>query len=317
MRRRYLYAALGAEAAGCLALALLRRPDEAALTALAGFPFQPLGRLLRRMSLSGGAGNAAAVALYALACLLPAGYLAARLIRRRARWEDGLLAALSGVLFPLLYWAVNPALLPAGMGAFGLVFAGGVFWSVAAGYLALRALRACRTAEGTRLRRYGAAMLAALAALSVFGAFGASPLALMRSVRQVQAENTGGGAALGLTYLLLGLRCAVSAAAYLMDLLAVFAGLDLLAAWDGGPYSARAVAAAETLTRRCARALTFTALAGAALALAQLLGAGRLHAAAVTVYVPVLPMGLTLAALLLAQYMREGKALKDDNDLFI
>ena len=317
MTRRRPYMALGGLAALCLALALALRPDGGLLAGLLAFPFAPLGGLLRWMSLSGGAGNALAVALYVLAGLVPAGYLCLRLIHRRARAEDALLAVLSGLAFLLLYWGVNPGLMPLSMGAVGLAFGGSVFWSAAAGYLVLRLLRGCMAADERSLRRYARTLGWALAALCVFGAAGMAPMALLGDVRRVLAGNAGSEYLLGPTWAVLALRCAVSAAGYGLDLLAVLAGLDLLDAWEAGPWSQEAADAAAKLSRRCVRALAFTAVAGTALALVQLLCAGRLHAAAVRVNVPLVSMGLVLMALLLARYIRAGKALKDDNDLFI
>ncbi len=316
MERKRAILPLGLVAAGSLALAVTDRSGGTALAGLLSFPFRPLGRLLRWMSLSGGAGNAAAVGLFGLICLLPAVWLAARLVRRAARWEDVLLPVMSGAAFAALYWAINPGRVPANLGPIGPAFGGGVFWTLAAAYLALRLLRGCLAAEGGGLRRYARGMLWALAAVAVYGAFGASPGGLLNAVDAVRAGNTD-ASALEPTYVFLTLRYAVSAAAYILDLLAVFAGMGLLAAWEAGPYSEAAVAAAGVLSRRCALALLFSAAAGAVLAAAQLLFIKTLRTASVTVSVPLLPMGLVLAALLLAQAMGEGKALKDDNDLFI
>ncbi len=317
MERRRGICFLGAEAAACAGLALAWRPDGASLAGALAFPFAPLGQLLRRMSLAGVAQNAAAVGLYGLVCLLPAGYLAARAFRRRCRPEDGLLAVMSGLLFWLVYRAVNPGLLPESLGRMGLTLGGGVFWTLAAAYVTLRALRGCLAADERGLRRYARAMLWVLAALAVFGAFGASLMTLLGQIRQARGENPDAGRALTPTYVVLGLRCAVSAGAYLLDLTVVFGAMDVLSAWEREPYSSGTVAAAGTLARRCARTLAFTALTGAALALVQLLWAGEVRMVSVSVTAPLLSMGLVLAALLLAQYLRAGKALKDDNDLFI
>lgn len=313
-KRSYIW--LGLTAAVSLALAA-HRPDTAALAEVLAFPFAPLGRLLRRMSLSGGVGNAAAVAVYALACLIPAGYLAYRLSRRRARPEDALLAVMTGVAFPVLYWAVNPGSAPGVLGGIGPAFGGGVFWSLAVAYTVLRVLRGALAADGRGLLRYARVLLWSLAALSVFGAFGASPLSLMNGVRQVREGNAGSEHLLGLTYGSLALRCACSMGAYLLDTLAATAGLDLLSAWEAAPWSEQAVQAAGRLSRRCVWALVFTALTGAAMPLLQLVFVQRLHTAAAEVHIPLLPMALVLAALLLARYLRAGKALKDDNDLFV
>ena len=315
MERKRLMPWLAAEAAGCLALALVWRPEGAALTG--AFPFAAMGKLLRRMSLSGALGNAAAIALLALCTVLPLLWLLVRIWKRRCKWEDALLPILSALIGSGLYGAVNPGILPRWLGPaagpMGTAVLGGTFWSGLAAYLVLRALRACGTADGGRLLRYG---FFALAAAAVFGAFGACPLTLVSAIRQLRAANQGSDG-LGLTYAFLALRCAVSAAAYILDLAAVLAGWDLLAAWGRDPYSPETVAAADVLARRCALTLAVTALTSAGLHLAQLLCASRLYTQSYALSIPLAPMALALGALLLARSLRAGKALKDDNDLFI
>ena len=318
MERKRLMPWQAAEAVVCLALALVWRPDGAALAG--AFPFAPLGRLLRRMSLSGAVGNLFAIALLALCTALPLVWLLVRALKRRCRWEDALLPILSALVGFGLYGAVNPGVLvrwlgPAA-GAMGVAVLGGAFWSVLVAYLALRALRACRGADSGKLLRYGFWALGALAAAAVFGTFGACPMALTSALAAVRAANQG-GEGLGLTYAFLGLRCAAGAAAYLLDLAAVLAGWDLLAAWGRDHYSPETVSAADVLARRCALTVTVTALTGAGLQLGQLLCADRLYTQSYNLSVPLVPMALALGALLLARSLRAGKALKDDNDLFI
>ena len=51
--------------------------------------------------------------------------------------------------------------------------------------------------------------------------------------------------------------------------------------------------------------------------LIQLLCLPSLRTVSASVELPLTSMGVALAALLLAQYVRENKRLKDDNDMFI
>ena len=321
MARKKLYLLWAGAAAAGLAAAVLGRDGAALLTGALGFPFAPLGRLLRQMSLSGGAGNAAAIAVYVLSGLLPAAWLLARLIKRRAKAEDALLAVLCGLLFALMYGAVNPGLLPRWLGpaagsGIGVAFLGSAFWSVLAAYLVLRALRGCLGADADRLAKYGRWVLAALGAAAVFGAFGTSPMGFLADRAALRAGNTD-ESALGMTYAFLALRYAASAAAYLLDLWAVSAGLTLLDAWGRDRYGEAAVTAADGLARRCAVTLGATAVMGVVLQLGQLLLARRLYTLSAQLTVPLTPLALLLAALMAARYLREGKQLKDDNDLFI
>ena len=73
------------------------------------FPWEQVGLLLRRLSLSGGIGNAAAWILFLAIGALPLLAAAVLLRRRRAYGADFLLAALSAALFIGLWFFVNPS----------------------------------------------------------------------------------------------------------------------------------------------------------------------------------------------------------------
>ncbi len=73
------------------------------------FPWEQVGLLLRRLSLSGGIGNATAWILFLAIGALPLLAAAVLLRRRRACGADFLLAALSAALFIGLWFFVNPS----------------------------------------------------------------------------------------------------------------------------------------------------------------------------------------------------------------
>lgn len=73
------------------------------------FPWEQLGLLLRRLSLSGSFGNAAAWILFLATGALPLLAAAVLLRRHRACGADFLLAALSAALFVGLWFFVNPS----------------------------------------------------------------------------------------------------------------------------------------------------------------------------------------------------------------
>ena len=73
------------------------------------FPWEQVGLLLRRLSLSGGIGNATAWILFLAIGALPLLAAAVLLRRRRACGADFLLAALSAALFVGLWFFVNPS----------------------------------------------------------------------------------------------------------------------------------------------------------------------------------------------------------------
>lgn len=146
MKQNKLYAVLAAAGVLCLAAQLGDAALPEIFTAVSAFPFEQIGLGLRALSLSGSLGNAAALALYGMVCLLPACTLL--LIRRRRGLfpEDALLPVLSAALFPVLYWMINPGLLGAFLGSaegqpFGKAVLGVIVYSVLLGYAVLRTLR--------------------------------------------------------------------------------------------------------------------------------------------------------------------------------
>ncbi len=316
MRQKLSYMFLAAEGVCCLALYAARSAFASWFTAAMAFPFEQIGLLLRQLSLSGRGGNAAAVVLYLLLGLLPA--LALPILRRKRKLkpEDSLLAVTSATLLVVLYLLVNPGLLGTWLGETGPVMGkamlGGAVYGLLCAYAVLRILRLLSAADVPHLRRYGRALLWILNALFVYLAFGASFGTLLDSFEKLRTGNTGGG--LGLTCVFLVLQYLVDALPYVLDVWVAFSALDLL---TGELYSEPAVKAAETLARRCGRALTWTVLSNGCFNLLQLLFARKLRVISGTVQLPVLSVAFVLAALLLARLLRENKRLKDDNDLFV
>lgn len=326
MRQRKLILALCAEAVACLAAAVLLglRPEEGGwLAGLMAFPYAQLGQGLRWLSLSGGAGNALAIALYVLISLLPLGGLA--LLWRRGqkrRPGDALLAVLSALLFWVLYLMVNPDLLgswlnPAAQGVVGQALLGGACDSVLAAWLVLRALGRFREADRSGLQRCLGWLLALVAVCFVAVAFAGGASGLMDSLSGLRAGNRGNEHLLGLSYGFLVLGWVVDSLPYVLDVLVVLLARQLLEELERDRYSQAAVAAAERLSRGCVWALGISLVSNLALQLAQLLWARWLFTLDTQVQFPLLSMAFVLGALLLAQFIRENKQLKDDNDLFV
>lgn len=310
---------LAAEAAVCLALSAPLAEAGGGAAAMA-FPFAPLGRLLRLMSEAGAFGDVCAWALYALISLLPLGYFLWRARKKGLGIQDGLLLLMSGLLFFQLYYMVNPGLLPRVLGmaasAFGGAAMGCVFYALLAAYLVLRFIRTSMAAEPAGLIRCCKILQAALAAALVFGAFALAPASLVSAIREVRAGNQG-NTGLGMTYFFLVLGCGVRMSAYLLDLWVLEAVVWLLEVWRREPWSEESVHTSGFLARRSALALMATVLINLGYQLLQLLFMADLYKTDMTASLPLGSLALVLAALMLAQFLREGKRLKDDNDLFI
>lgn len=112
MRQNVMRYILAAEAAACVAFCFLRTGFSWFFSGIAAFPFEQAGWGLRKLSLSGGAGNAAAVILYGIFSLVPAMVWLFLKNQRRELRVDLVLPGLSVLLFIVNYYMVNPGLLP-------------------------------------------------------------------------------------------------------------------------------------------------------------------------------------------------------------
>ena len=106
MKKRVFWISLAPVAALSLVLGLWGGGDSWELLT---FPFEPLSGLLRKLSLTGGAGNALAWALFLALSLWPLVWLALRLLKKHAGPEDFVLflfrqKAILKTVFLLLRW---------------------------------------------------------------------------------------------------------------------------------------------------------------------------------------------------------------------
>ncbi len=322
MKRRTLCVLLGAEAALCVMLQFGRAFLPQWFGAAMAFPFEQLGLLLRAMSLSGGIGNACALILYAALCLCPVLALLLAHRKRKLYPEDALLGVCCVLLFFVLYAMINPAMLanypgmPVGQSVYKALL-GGIVYSVIVGYFVLRLLRSFASADTGRLQRYLSAMLLVLNVVFIYLAFGGCLGELLDSIAALRAGNTGDGQSLGVSCAFLILQYGVNALPYVLDVLIVFALLDLLREQRAERYSDGAARAADRLSRLCGTVLAVTVLTQTGFNLLQLIFLKTLRVVNGVLAVPLLSMAVALIALVFAQYIRESKRLKDDNDMII
>lgn len=322
MKSKFYCALLIAEAAACVAFAVARASFSGIFSAAMAFPFEQIGLGLRALSLSGGAGNAAALAIYVILGLLPLSALPILRKRRGLFAEDGLLGLLSAAVFFNLYFMINPGIMGAMAGgmteqAIGKAVLGGIVYSIICGYFVLRALRLFFHSAAQKLMRYMSIMLGVLGVCFIYLVFGACFGGMLESVALLRAGNAGNESLLGASYVFLALQFAVNALPYVFDLLVIFAAFGLLAELQADRYSAETVAAAERVSRLCITALTVTALTNIGFNVLQLLFIKTALIINISVNVPVISIAFVLAALLLTRFIAENKKLKDDNDLFI
>lgn len=324
MKRKTIQTLLGLEAIACLLLIIFKNRPLGEVTsrgfaALMGFPFRQLGVALRTLSLAGVVGNWIALGCYTIVCLLPLGLLGGAHRKRSLYTEDILLPVLSLSLFIILYFAINPGLLPQELAQMdlGVAWLGSVAYSILTAYMVLRILHSFFENDAThQLHKSLTLLLYALNALFVFLLFGDYFGGLLDSLLAFQAGNSE-SAGLAVSYLFLLLQYVVNALPYAFNIPVVFAALDLIEAQNRFSYSEAVVTAAEKLSQLCRLALLVSVVSNLAFNLLQFLFLRQLRIINSVVNIPLFPIIFLLTTLLLARYLRESRQLKEENSMFI
>ena len=105
------------EALAVLALTFSDTVKKESIFSVLSMPITFIADNLGKLSLSGDFGNTVSVIIYSLICLAPVFLMLFKISRKTFVKEDCILVALSAVLFPLIYFLINPA----EMGAFGML----------------------------------------------------------------------------------------------------------------------------------------------------------------------------------------------------
>lgn len=337
MKRKLLYVLLIVEAIICaLAALLFPPPDAGGFIAVLQVPFAQLGMLLRAMSLSGGAGNAFALALYVVLCCIPAAFLLIKFIRKRAKAEDALLATLSAYLFYFMYMMINPGNIGGnismGSESFGMTVLAGVFWSMLISWLVLKLLRFARKKDTASILRMLGVLFALLAAVIVFSAAYIGVSDLKVGMKALEAGNTGtigsailniGGInngtydALAPTKAFLVFRYVVGQIPAVMDILIFLTAKTLAEQLKKERYSIDVVNTSGKLASLCRYAVIIAILSSVSINVLQLVFSESLRS---TNYASMIPAGsilLALVMLLLSRYFAESHIIKQENEMFV
>lgn len=336
MKKKLLYILLVVETLLCAAAALLLSPpDTGGFAAAMQFPFADIGSLLRAMSLSGAAGNAFAFAAYIIISLIPAAFLFVRMIRKRSKAEDILLAVMSGYLFYLMYMMINPANMGSiGMGleSFGKAVLAGVFWSMLVGWLVLKLLRFVKGRDTESILNMLGILFALAAAVVVFGAAYIGVAGLKADIEAVNAGNTAasdmmlwGSMPAGMTaagdlsptIAFLVFRFIAGLIPVAADILILLTAKTLAVRLKADRFGNDVVGISEKLARLCKYAVVIIVISSIALNVIQLLAAGSLRAMNYTNDIPLGSVILALVMLLLARFFSEGRKIKQENEMFV
>lgn len=322
MKQKFFIGFLILEAVVFMILCILQASMASVLFTAIAFPFEQIGIALRTLSLSSGLGNIIAILIYILVSLLPAIVLYILNKKRRLYMEDWLLLLLSIMLFVVLYIMINPGIIGLRMGElieqpFGKAILSSMIYQVLLGYFILRILKMF-TAGGTdKLIRYMSVMLSILNVIFIFLAFGACFDDLFSSIAALKASNTNNENLLGASYICLVIQFIVDALPFVLDVVVVFAALNLLDEMQKDRYSIETVIKAKHMSKLCVVTLTAALLSNIGFILLKLIFAKSLMIFNSSINIPIFSIIFILAVLLLTRFITENKQLKDDNDMFI
>ncbi len=278
-------------------------------------PLAALGLWLRRLSLSGSAGNAAAWAAVLLVSVLPAaGFLALR--RRRKRREDYLVLLLAPELFAMLYYAVNPSL----AGAAGAFFPAAILWaalSTLLAWLILVFLRGLAEAPMARLASAGRVLLIGCGVLLAFSSAASLTTQWLAASASVSQANTAQPQAADLTNAIQGALALLRLIPSLLGAMALVWAGQLVLQVSQDPFGEASLALCGRTARACRRAATATALLNLAVNLLQLPLFPILCSTSFHIELDLLPLAVTAALFLLCRWFQQARALKLDNDSII
>lgn len=307
---------LGLEGILILAMEIMGTKIPGAFTSAMAFPYELIGLGLRKMSLSGSMGNIWAVVIYAAVSLLPAIYWLVFRLRKGFKWIDLLMPIFSAGLLGGIYVMINPGYLPAGVEMERAVI-GCALHSVWTGYAIVRLAESLKNGRRDRLARVLKGLLWVLAAVFVYIIAGSCVNELISALKELAEKNTMPGISLVMTQIFLVLGYINAALPYALDIPVIFAGQGLLRELSKDEYGEGAAIMAEKLAARCGFALSATVISGVIFNILQLIFAKELLKMDTMVQIPLVSVIFALAALMAAGYIRAGRRIKQDNDLFI
>lgn len=315
MKRKIIYIMLAFELVVLSLLNLFSDVFPSTFSSLLAFPFEQVGFLLRKLSLSGSIGNGIALVIWVITCLLPLVPVLPHLREKDRRLEHGTLALMSILLFSVLHYMINPGklitlvplatieTLPALKAILGITV-----WSVVVCYIIFRLLRLFKNSDKQSLFIYLKNLLYALCFLFV----GVIALSCVGTLIAEQQNNTYSKDAF-MTFC----RFIVTTLPYVLELLVTLTALNLLDELLIDSHSEKVVEAAKRLSSLCCLSLSAIAVAEVVLNLLQLVMAKSLSNLNVVADIPLMNLAFVLVALLLARLLIENKKLADDNDMFI
>ncbi len=288
------------------------------------FPFEQIGMFLRQLSLSGVFGNFVAILLYIFICMVPFGIYVYMRIKKKEKKIDLLLPMLSLFLFEMIYFMINPGLMPEMIAGTGKGLWGGTFYSVLVGYFILRVITSVKK-DIISLQKSLRVVLYSIMVLLVWSVVAELFLNLPAALETVKQANTAinnpvfglEGPPLFVTYVFLTVQSIIAALPNGLSAIIVFFCIQTLSALLEDSYSEKAVALVKKVASLCKKSLVLVLVTGMGFNLAQLMLVSQLYQINLEINIPIFTVLFLLTVHMLANYIEENQKLKEDNELFI
>lgn len=323
MTRRHSLILLCAALAGALAALAQSGSDPQIWTGLLAAP----GLGLRELSLSAPWGNLGAWAVTLVITLLPLALLVLPKGRGPLVWEDWLLLPACVVGFCMVFFSVNPTLLPIGLPEMWPYVSLCVYLSLPAAWLVLRVLRRLEAQEADRLAGVLRILLWACALVAAFGTAysrigGFASQAIQASLNNPSGyelifESNSVNDAITAGLILQFILMLLPLVADLFTAFVLAQAASLTAVLKAGLFSQEAVERCTLTATWCRQLVVWSALLTALKNLFQLAFLAFPLQSDFQVYLPLSSLVLATALYLLCRCLQQGKELQEDNQSII
>lgn len=288
------------------------------------FPFEQIGKCLRVLSLSGTVGNIIAIVLYILASMIPFGIYVCMRIREKEKKIDLILPLLSWFLFEMLYFMVNPGLMPEVIAGAGMGLWGGTFYSILIGYLILRVIIGMKK-DMVSLQKSLRIILYSVMILLMWSVVAEIVLNLPAAIEKVKMTNTAvgdpfsvySGPGLFITYVFLTLKSLIAALPNGLCAVIVFFCVQALNVLLEESYCEKAVVLVKKVASLCKKSLVLVVVTSMGFNIMQLFFSSQLYQINLEINIPIFAVLFLLTIHMMASYIEENQKLKEDNELFI
>lgn len=314
MNNKKLVWLLGAEAVLCLVLCLIQPFD---LTGIMGFPFAPIAKGLRALSLLSDAGNVVAWVIFWVLGLLP--LVGMWLLRKKRVKADWLLAFFAVFLVLSLYEMINPGWLLSSLviEEMAPLMLNSTLWTTLLAWLVLRFADALKDAGVTKSLKWMDILCCLMCICLVFCIFGTDFSGLLTSFDNVRAGNTMGGISFTGTFAVMTLKYILDCVPLVLNIVILLTVRLLLAAMEEELFGEAAVKTAKAVAELCRKNLKAMMLTILASNLVQVVFASKLLNTSFSVDLPLFSIAAAAAAMLLCRCFAESHRLQKDNDMII